>query len=148
VKERHSVIIPDVITRIGYGSFMSNLREVGIPASVTRIDDAAFGYCHDLSVVRCMGETPPFIDYSKRAFIVNGPYLTAPLFVPKGCTDAYKQANDWMNFIDIREFDPASVTPVTIGRQPDGCSYNLQGQQVADGYRGIVIRKGKKLIIK
>jgi hypothetical protein len=62
--------------------------------------------------------------------------------------NAYKGAREWNSFWHIEEFDPADVTPVTIGKQTATRTYNLQGQRVGNGYRGIVISSGRKVLSK
>jgi len=44
--------------------------------------------------------------------------------------------------------DPASVTAVKTSLVQKSVIYNLQGQRVKDGYRGIAIKNGHKVVIK
>jgi GH35 family endo-1,4-beta-xylanase len=44
--------------------------------------------------------------------------------------------------------EPAGITDVKTDDVATGASYNLSGQKVGAGYKGIVIRNGKKVIIK
>lgn len=44
--------------------------------------------------------------------------------------------------------EPAGITDVKTDNVATGASYNLSGQKVGAGYKGIVIRNGKKVIIK
>ena len=44
--------------------------------------------------------------------------------------------------------EPAGITEVKSDDVATGASYNLSGQKVGAGYKGIVIRNGKKVIIK
>ena len=142
VIERSSVTIPDGIQSIESEAFGSTLKYVTIPATVTKFGNHAF-QCYPVQVTN-LATTPQSIS-DHTAFLYG---ITATLRVPNGCKPLYETAPGWRQFPTIEEIDPASVTPVTIGRQPVTRSYNLQGQQVGSGYRGIVIRKGKKLIIK
>ena len=43
---------------------------------------------------------------------------------------------------------PDAISEVEATDADNGVSYNLSGQKVDAGYRGIVIRNGKKLIVK
>lgn len=52
---------------------------------------------------------------------------------------------DKINFICT---EPSGITDVKTDDVATGASYNLSGQKVGAGYKGIVIRNGKKVIIK
>ena len=39
---------------------------------------------------------------------------------------------------------PAAVSAIRQSASPSAAIYNLQGQRVGDGYRGVVIKDGKK----
>lgn len=47
--------------------------------------------------------------------------------------------------ISWAEEDDVPFLERTVGETP---TYNLQGQQVGDGYKGIVILNGKKVLVK
>lgn len=94
-----SVTIPGSVTRIGKYAFYgcSGLTSVTIPNSVRLIGESAFSGCSGLTFVTCHAATPPFLrnngfcDYS------------IPLYVPKGSVIKYKAAENWRNFVIIRE---------------------------------------------
>ena len=46
------------------------------------------------------------------------------------------------------EEDPAGISQVNAAQQNGGKAFNLAGQQVKQGYKGIVIKDGKKFVIK
>jgi len=48
----------------------------------------------------------------------------------------------------ITNTDTGISTPVTLTTVPDAPMYNLQGQRVDSSYKGVVIRNGKKYVIK
>ena len=50
--------------------------------------------------------------------------------------------------LDASESIPASVTAVKTSLVQKSVIYNLQGQRVKDGYRGIAIKNGHKVVIK
>lgn len=72
----------------------------------------------------------------------NNTYLNAILYVPAGKLDAYRQAKGWKNFFDIRESkgitdninEVATAKKAAVTRY-----YNLSGQIVAKGTKGVVI---------
>ena len=94
-----SITIGNSVTEIGRSAFWgcSSLTSVTIPNSVTGIGSSAFYGCSGLTSVTCYATTPPslgsngFSDY------------TIPLYVPKGSVIKYKAAENWRNFVIIRE---------------------------------------------
>ena len=57
----------------------------------------------------------------------------------------------YFTFCTLKEGTPTGIEEVTVKRQRptfDHNTYNLSGQRVGDSYKGIVIRNGKKVVIK
>ena len=50
--------------------------------------------------------------------------------------------------MDVAYGNPAGITAIENDVQPDRTTYNIMGQRVADSTRGIVIRNGKKYIVR
>jgi hypothetical protein len=74
------------------------------------------------------------------------------MMTPKGTLFHVTDADAWST-----KFPDANVTFVgdlTTGikeisnRQVEGARYNLSGQRVSDGYKGIVIMNGRKVLTK
>ena len=73
-------------------------------------------------------------------------------------TGKYLKTNDAAKYDEPTYFTFCTVGPVSTGIQPatlnhhermdDDRMYNLAGQQVTKGYKGIVIRNGRKIVIK
>ena len=73
-------------------------------------------------------------------------------------TGKYLKTNDAAKYDEPTYFTFCTVGPVSTGIQPatlnhhermdDNRMYNLAGQQVTTGYKGIVIRNGRKIVIK
>ena len=153
---RDHVTIPEEIKNIDFHAFSDNLYSVTIPGNVSYIKPTAFKRCDNLMEIRCLGEYPPLYDNMYKAYgpmfneIVFQPEHGTVLYVTQAAYDFIKNRypEEWRSFPDIRVFDPASVTPVTIGKQPASRSYNLQGQRVDTGYRGIIISNGRKVLVK
>ena len=153
---RDHVTIPEEIKNIDFHAFSDNLYSVTIPGNVSYIKPTAFKRCANLMEIRCLGEYPPSYNSMYRAY---GSIFNENVFQPEHGTILYvtqtaydfiknRYPEEWRSFPDIRVFDPASVTPVTIGKQPASRSYNLQGQRVDTGYRGIIISNGRKVLVK
>lgn len=74
----------------------------------------------------------------------NATYLNVPLYVPVGKVDAYRQAEGWKNFFDIRENhgEVNKIDNVAAAKKAVATKYyNLSGQAVAKDYKGVVIER-------
>ena len=92
------IIIGDGVTTIGEFAFTncSTLTSVTIPNSVTEIGDRAFSGCINITQISSEAVVPP----------ICGPNVFADtnkskckLIVPKNSLDAYKQADQWKDFL-------------------------------------------------
>ena len=102
-----SVTIPNSVTSIGKSAFMdcSGLTSVTIPNSVTSIGDFAFIGCSGLTSILSLNNTPPTceISFSYNNSFSNVDKENCVLWVPKGSVSAYKTADGWKDFQNIRE---------------------------------------------
>ena len=94
------------VTFISNGAFRDciSLKEIIIPATVTGLGEEAFKGCTALANLYVGNPTPA--DLTERANVfyevdVN----TCVLHVPVGSLQSYKEAAQWKDFMDIREFD-------------------------------------------
>ena len=121
IVERTQVVVPGETEWIGTGApvFSSNMKRITIPAGVTRISYDAFKYCTNLKTIICQGTTPPIYDDGGEPFptsLLN----TTTVYVPKGCTETYRQGWPYRTFADFKnivEYDPA--TPNIPAEDPD-----------------------------
>uniref|UniRef100_UPI003FEFD22E leucine-rich repeat protein n=1 Tax=Candidatus Limisoma sp. TaxID=3076476 RepID=UPI003FEFD22E len=97
------------ITSIGYYAFYgcSGLTELTLPDSVASIGDGAFICCSDLSKITSLAEIPPVCG-SGVFDRVNK--TNCELIVPIVSVTAYKQAEVWNEFSNIRGFSGVEVT--------------------------------------
>ena len=92
--------IPNGIESLAGGAFAgcSGLTSVTIPNSVTSIEYMAFYNCSSLTSITCEAATPP--SCGENVFY-NVP-KTIPLYVPAESVEAYKAADVWKEFSNIR----------------------------------------------
>ena len=102
-KSLNSAIIGDGVTLIGYNSFAdcNSLASLTIGKNVTTIDHYAFRNCNSLTKMYCYAIKPPttngisFPKYEDKAI----------LYVPSGCSSAYKSSNWGSYFRTIVEME-------------------------------------------
>ena len=58
------------------------------------------------------------------------------------------QTNLFITKFVITRGGEAGINNVTVAEAENGAAYNLAGQKVADGFKGVVIKNGKKMIQK
>lgn len=92
------LIVPDNIEVIGIGAYYncSNLTKLTIPASVTKINQYAFGACKKLNEIYCKSPVPPAI--SPTTF--QGLPKSAVIYVPAEAAEKYRQAPGWEKYAD------------------------------------------------
>ena len=102
-------VIPNSVTSIGYYAFYgcSGLTELTLPDSVASIGDGAFICCSDLSKITSLAEIPPMCG-SGVFDRVNK--TNCELIVPVISVTAYKQAEVWNEFSNIRGFSGEEAT--------------------------------------
>ena len=109
-----SVTIPNSVTSIGTGAFSGceGLTSITIPNSVTSIGSYAFFYCTGLTSMTVEATNPPlcFNDYGDG---LGMPNYNIPLYVPAGSVDAYKTADVWKDFTNIKAIPATGVNEAT-----------------------------------
>ena len=95
--------LPNSVKSIGRYAFQgcTGLTELTLPNSVKSIGDGAFAYCSDLSKITSLAEIPPVCG-SGVFDRVNK--TNCELIVPIVSVTAYKQAEVWNEFSNIRAF--------------------------------------------
>ena len=101
------VVIKDGVTSIGDYAFdgCSRLRSITIPNSVTSIEHGAFEDCSNLRSITCTARIPP--GRSKGDEILGtiglaGVNKFIPVYVPAESVEAYKKAEVWKEFYNIK----------------------------------------------
>ena len=97
--EIKDLVIPNTITSINAFAFhgFKGLNSITIPNSVTSIGPYAFA-ASGLNAICSLNREPPMCNYS-----FGGIKEKCVVWVPKGSMTAYKDANEWKDFQNIKE---------------------------------------------
>ena len=150
-----SVTIPNSVTEIGSDAFSkcTNLQKVNIGNSVKTIGIAAFNKCTNITQISSEAVVPPtcesnvFDDINKSK---------CKLIVPKNSLDAYKQADQWKDFLLI-EGSTTGITNTVYNNSGLADVYTIDGtkrlskastDEINALPKGMYIVNGKKIIIK
>lgn len=102
-----NTIIPNSVTSINEYAFMfcSDLISVTIPNSVYSIGNGAFTDCSGLTTIYSLNNTPPTCEqyYGDNTQFDSVDKTNCVVWVPNGCANAYKEADGWKDFQNIRE---------------------------------------------
>ena len=101
--------LPNSVTSIGDGAFRGcrGLTKLTLPNSVTSIGESAFYLCSGLSKITSLAEIPPVCGSG----VFDGVNKTnCKLIVPIVSVIAYKQAEVWNEFSNIKGFPGVEVT--------------------------------------
>ena len=95
-KDAEWVTLPSTLKKIATCAFhtVKSLTRIIIPAGVTEIGNSAFYYCTNISRVTCYAKTPPktpIVEYSRSDPWEYSGRENATLYVPKGCSEAYRE---------------------------------------------------------
>lgn len=107
------------VRKIASGAFLNNkkITEVVIPSSVKYISENSFYGCYSLEKVVCENPTPPTGQAIKH-ICSNDQNVT--LYVPKGTVSAYKAADGWSNFKEIKEIETELNEQILLTVLPSG----------------------------
>ena len=142
--------LPNSVMSIGRSAFggCSGLTELTLSNSVTSIGGYAFAYCCGLVKITSLAEIPPVCGFK----VFNGVNKTnCELIVPEGSVAAYKQAEVWNEFSNIRGFSGVEVTVAdgntirAIGNQIEIIGYFTSVEVY--GINGALIYKGKDNVV-
>ena len=142
--------LPNSVTSIGSSAFSgcSGLTELTLPNSVTSIVSSAFSGCSGLEKITSLAEIPPVCG-SGVFDRVNK--TNCELIVPIVSVIAYKQAEVWNEFSNIKGFSGVDAT------EADGNTIRVIGNQIeisgdftsveVYGINGALIYKGKDNVV-
>lgn len=98
-----AISLPSTLRVLERGVFYDcrSLRSITLPAGIERIGEYCFMRCDSLREVTILAPTPPAITN----VFADTTGLRRTLFVPKGSVEAYRQAQYWQDFAEIREIE-------------------------------------------
>lgn len=141
------IVLPEGLERFGYMDFAgcTNLASLTIPSTVNYIDQGAFVELPAIADVWCAAEAENVTWESSG---------DPTMFMPDKATQFHVgNAAAW-----LEKFPDANVTFVDMvdgieqvrstSRAAQGTAYNLSGQRVSEGYKGVVIVNGCKVVRK
>jgi len=106
-----SIIIPEGVKSIGSDVFLNcySLTNISLPSSLTSIGYETFLNCRNLISIYAYPITPIVLtDYST---FYSANKSTCILYVPSGSLNAYQEADQWKDFLNIREMGVTDVNP-------------------------------------
>lgn len=163
-----SIVLPESLQKIENYSFYNceNLQSVTFPKSLLYIGYAAFFNCKRLSNID-IAENLSFVgadaftnipefNITLRAMVppvaigqlVDG---NAQLTIPLGTGDLYKSSIYWMDFATITESAdamPLAIKSITSDKSASQEAYTLDGRRANSRTTGIIIRNGKKVLVR
>ena len=151
-----SVTIPNSVTEIGRGVFTycSALTSVTIPNSVTTIGTSAFEHCTSITQISSEAVVPPTCGLYAFSLINKS---KCKLIVPKNSLNAYKQADQWKDFLLIEGSTTLGITNTVYNKAGLVDVYTIDGtkrlskastDEINALPKGVYIVNGKKIIIK
>lgn len=133
------LILPQTVTSVGYMAVASSigLGSIVLPESLTTISDYAFTGALINSIIS-NAHTPPTVGLN--AFD-SSIYQNTILYVDENDIEAYRSAEGWSSFRNIRAKGTSSIDDIAVDRQAvDTSWFDLQGRRIEKPETGIAIR--------
>lgn len=142
-----NIKISDSVTSIESYAFQGckGVTSLAIPNNVTHIGDYVFQDCNSLESIYVMAETPPSV--SSDSF-TDSNYIISTIYVPTGCWEAYRNADGWIEFWEIKEFDTTGISDVKTEHEKAATVYDINGRVIKNPANGIYIIDGKKVLLR
>ena len=153
--ELTSVTIPNSVTKIGGDAFSGcrSLKNFTFGSGLQSIGQEAFSGCINITQISSEAVVPP----TCRRNALNGINKSkCKLIVPKNSLDAYKQADQWKDFLSIED-STTGITNTVYNNSGLADVYTIDGtkrlskastDEINALPKGMYIVNGKKIIIK
>ncbi len=141
----HSIVIPSARV-VGTSAFVSctELESIELPANLDTIGTNALKGCKALTAIRCRSAVPA---RAAKAFADKTVFGQATVTVPAGSLEAYQTHPVWSQFANIvEESGEDAVSTPRISTSADNVLYSLDGRRAAARQRGLLVRRGQKLV--
>lgn len=121
------VDMPRSLTNLKSNAFLycSSLSTITLYDKVTNIGNGAFNVCSGLTSIRCEAKVPPTCGND----CFSGVDKSIPLYVPAEAIEAYKVANGWKDFLNIKPLTPDNEIWYTTY---DGNMFNINSAIAPD----------------
>ncbi len=132
---------PSSLTTIGYNAFYgcTSLTELVIPSAVTSIENLAFNGCTGLTSVWVAWDAPLTVDASVFNKVDTE---KCTLYVPKGTSGEYSNAEVWKSFSNVVECDITGIGSTVLSAETKELSrYSLDGRLLSAPTKGVNIVK-------
>lgn len=118
------ISLDEGITKIGPYAFKNceSIEEIIFPSTISVISEEAFLNCKGITKVLCQNEVPANLSENAFPALV---YLNATLYVPKESIMAYKKAEGWKNFENIRTIEETAGYILSVSCNQGGRVYFL-----------------------
>lgn len=112
------IALPNSLEKVSDKAFKgcTSLKEASIGSSVSSVQGSAFSGCTSLTKLTSHAVTPP-----RASRFDNDIYEQTTLVVPLGSMEAYKKADAWKRFFQIREEDLSAIDDI----REDSAGFNL-----------------------
>ena len=142
--EIKELVIPNTVTSIKNRSFYGSvgLSSVTIPKSVESIGSSAFSGCIGMTSILSLNDAPPTCDGT---YVFNNvDKENCVVWVPKGCVAAYREANEWKDFQNIKEIVDGDVNlDEKVNRiDQNALVAHIMGEKLEGFYEGLADLNG------
>lgn len=145
-----ALTLPESVTEIGKRAFhmARGLTSINIPSGITYIDGECFLFCESMKDVYCFADVDAITWEGGMEWDFNMMNEKATLFHVATAdlskwTEKFPNAN--VTFVDDLSTGIKNIRHLSTDEE---YQFNLSGQRVHDGYKGIIIKNGKKLLVE
>jgi len=118
------------LERIDGAAFANDeaLEEIILPPSLKTIREFGIGQmngpgCKKLRKIVSLATTPPWSEHNRTFSELH--YSDAVVYVPDEALDAYRNAKEWCNFLEIRPLSEEKALPSTVNAPYRGLDYEI-----------------------
>lgn len=142
------ITVPNTVTTIGNFTFNSctNLKSIVLPGGLQSIGNYCFYNCASLSSIKVNSATPPALGTDVFSLVDKSKCI---LYVPIGSLNSYKAAEQWIDFVNIIEYNPTGIENdiiPTLNVYPNPAKDFVQISGIQNGLIRIFNLNGKVIV--